>query len=112
MIDFDNIFKHAITSKDAKERENVCVVRLKTSTWSDKRGVYLKKSITYLRRLSKGYLILEEDTKNIGTEVIEDIINLDECSDGVYEVATCNEQYDWETGYIDSYDYKLVRIGD
>ena len=46
------------------------------------------------------------------SQVIEDIINLDECSDGVYEVATCNEQYDLETGYIDSYDYKLVRIGD
>jgi len=108
MINFEDL----TCELNPQEHENKCVVRLKTSTWSDKRGVYLKKSITYLRRLSKGYLILEEDTKNIDTEVIEGIINLDECSDGVYVVVTCNERYDWETGYIDSYDYKLVRIGD
>jgi len=64
MINFEDL----TCELNPQKPENKCVVRLKTSTWSDKRGVYLKKSITYLRRLSRGYLILEEDTKNIGTD--------------------------------------------
>ena len=35
-------------------------------------------------------------------------LNLDECEDGVYGVVTCNEIRNWETGYIEEYDYMLV----
>jgi hypothetical protein len=108
MIDFDTLTKKL----NPQEPENRCIVRLKTSAWTDKRGVYLKKSITYLRRLSKGYMILKEDAENICAEVIEGITNLDECEDGIYEIVTCNESYDWEMGYVDNYDYMLVTFGD
>lgn len=36
------------------------------------------------------------------------IINLDECGDGLYEVVVCNETHDWESGYVDGYDLKLI----
>lgn len=36
------------------------------------------------------------------------ITNLDKCKDGIYKIQICNPRTDWETGYIDEYDYKLV----
>jgi hypothetical protein len=86
-----------------------CIVRLKTSTWSDSKGIHFHKKISYLRRKSSGYQLFEEDVGMIGADqVVEKIENLDECEDGIYEVRTCNERRDWETGYIDDYDYWLV----
>ena len=55
------------------------------------------------------YQVLEENAANIGAKgVLEKIVNLAECEDGLYEVVTCNPSTDWETGYIDDYDYELV----
>ena len=91
-----------------KEEPEV-VVRLKTSCWSDKRGIHTKRSLTYLKRKCKGYNILEEDASNIGAdEVFPRIVNLDECEDGVYYVITTNVQTDWESGDVEDYDYRLV----
>lgn len=88
-----------------------CVVKLITSAWSTKNGLYLKKSLTFLRRQCSGFNILEEDLSSIGADdVITNIINLNECDDGVYEVVMCNKSYDIESGYVDCYDYKLVAI--
>ena len=82
---------------------------LKTSWWNDKRGLHSRKDITPMKSLSKGYQILEEDAKNIGaSQVAERIENLGECEDGLYTVITCNESHDWETGYVDDYDYRLI----
>jgi hypothetical protein len=62
-----------------------------------------------MRRLSTGINILEEDVSVIGAaEVIQSIENLHEVEDGLYEVVTCNIKTDWETGYVDDYDLKLV----
>ena len=36
------------------------------------------------------------------------ILNLGEVEDGIYEVVVCNESHDYETGYVDDYDYRLV----
>ena len=88
---------------------NRCVVRLRTTMWADKSGLHTKKSLTFLRRKSEGFNVLEEDTSAVGAEgVLPRILNMDECPDGVYEVVTCNESRDYETGYIDDYDYRLV----
>jgi len=89
--------------------ENSCVVKLKTSTWNDSRGLHIKKSITYLRRKCVGFNFLEEEVSAIGPEeAARSIINLDECKDGIYEVVICNETHDWESGIVDGWSLKLV----
>lgn len=91
--------------------KNRCICRLRTTMWADNRGAYIKKSITFLKRRSIGYRVLEEDVNAVGAEeVLSRIVNLNECDDGIYEVMTINESRDWETGYIDDYDYKLIQI--
>lgn len=98
---------------DEQQEPNVCTVRLKTATWSDSKGLHTKKSLTFLRRQCAGYNLLEEDAGAIGAdEVVTRIINLDSCKDGVYEVVACNESRDFESGYIDNYDYKLVPLAE
>lgn len=110
-----NVTSNSITL-DCIENEqpsiNRTVVRLKTTAWVDCNGnLNYKKCISILHRKSFGFNALFEDIHDIGAiEVIERIINLDICSDGVYEVVTCNEHRDWETGYIDDYDFKLVEF--
>jgi hypothetical protein len=89
----------------------ICIVRLRTNTWSDSKGLHSKKSLRFLRRRCKGHNLLEEDSKAIGAdEIWPRIINLDTCEDGVYQVVTCNESRDYETGSIDDYDYELIPI--
>ena len=86
-----------------------CTVRVKTTAWADKRGLHTKKSLTFLRRQCEGFNILAEDADAIGAEeVLPRIVNLGEVEDGIYEVVACNESHDYETGYVDDYDYRLV----
>lgn len=86
------------------------VIRLTTSYWKDKKGIHQKKSISFMRRLSTVQIgILDYDSDMGGTdEIIPKIVNFDECEDGLYQVVICNEVKDWETGYVDDYDYKLI----
>ena len=84
------------------------IVRVRTSTWSDRRGVHVKKSVTFLRKQSSGIGLLDEEISAVGAEdTVAKILNLDACSDGVYRVIVCNQKRDWETGYIDDYDFRL-----
>lgn len=90
--------------------EQLCVVKLKTTYWHDRRGAYKKTSLSTMKRKSKGFDLLGEESSNIGSEdTMSRILNLDECSDGLYILVTCNEHRDWETGYIDDYDFRLVK---
>lgn len=94
---------------ESTEESPIEIVRLVSSCWSDKRGIHQRRSLLSVRRKSKGHQLLEEDSKMIGAdEVILNIVNFKDCPDGLYLVTTCNEQRDWESGMIDSYDYKLV----
>ena len=69
----------------------------------------MKKSLKFLRRQCEGFNILEEDSGAIGAEeVLSRILNLWDVEDGIYEVMTCNESHNYETGYVDDYDYRLV----
>ena len=91
------------------EQKNRCVVHLRTTMWTDKNRMHIKRSLTFLRRQCKGFNVLKEDIDAVGVEeVLPRILNLDECEDGVYGVVTCNEIRNWETGYIEEYDYMLV----
>ncbi len=86
-----------------------CTVRVKTTTWANKRGLHTKKSLTFLRRQCEGFNVLDEDARAIGAEeVLPRILNLNEVEDGIYRVVVCNESHDYETGYVDDYDYRLV----
>lgn len=89
-----------------------CIVRLRTSCWKGERGIHIKKDITHLRKMSgRGMNMFEEDISNIGLEeVVNRITNLYECEDGIYEILICNQSTDWETGYVDDYDYYLSPI--
>ena len=108
MLDSD--FNDFVVSGEQKI-ENICIVKITTDFWSDNKGLYLKKSIRFLRRKCKGFNILEEDCSQIGADwVINNIVNLDKVKDGIYMVNTINEYRDWETGYIEGYDYSLEEI--
>lgn len=37
------------------------------------------------------------------------IIGIEKCEDGkLYEISTCNESRDWETGFVDGWDLCLI----
>lgn len=94
------------------EPERREVVKLVTSSWHDKRGLHIRRDLLSVKRKSSGHQCLEEDCSMISPdEVWTRIVNLHECKDGLYEVVICNESKDWETGYVEDYDYRLVAFG-
>lgn len=80
------------------------VVRVSTSTYFTQRGVSHRKDIAVLRRKSTLHL---SDVFDEADEMLR-IVNLDKCDDGVYELTWCNGVRDWETGYYEDWDYKLI----
>lgn len=44
----------------------------------------------------------------LADETIARITNLNESKDGVYQIVIINEHRDYETGYIEDWDFKLV----
>lgn len=92
-----------------KEKENRTIVRVITSYWKNKDTVCCKKEIKTLRRKSKGWNIIEECFDDIELDW-ELIVNINDVSDGVYELVVNREWVDWETGVVDNWDYKLVRV--
>jgi len=95
--------------KTNDELKPKCVIKLTTSMWHDDRGVHIKRDINFLKRKCTGFNIIAEDCQNIGAEeVIPRIINLDSCTDGVYEIIICNGRRDWETNAVEDYDYELI----
>jgi hypothetical protein len=98
-----------LSDAEAKSQECRCVVRLRRTGWHDAKGIHQRIDLTYLKRHCRNFNILDEDAYNIGADqVLPRITNLNECDDGVYEVWPCNEKQDWETGYVDDYDYRLT----
>ncbi len=107
----DHVFKSVFDAfKEEHEEQGRCIVRLSTSCWNDKNGIYVTKRLTYLKRKCRGYNDLAEECDNIGDadDVMGRVVNLYECEDGVYHVIVCNIRYDWESGYVDDYDFKLL----
>jgi len=100
----------SLGDEKSKEPPCKCIVRLTTSYWHDGEGIYKKQSLRFLKRKCVGYNVLYEDACNVSSnEVIDRIINLHECKDGIYQVITCNEYSHYETpGIIEDYDYKLI----
>jgi hypothetical protein len=92
----------------ANEEKSKLVVRLTTNMYHTKDCLVFKKTIKILKRLSNNDYIFEDCNMVGADEVIPRIINLHELKDGVYEINTCNEKKDWETGYVEEWDYYLT----
>ncbi len=100
-----------ITVLKNEEKENKCVVKLTTTIYKRSRTYHASKNLTSLKKQCKGYNILDEDVNDGGVEdVLSRIINLYDVKDGIYELVTCNEHTDFETGIIGEYDYKLIPV--
>lgn len=94
---------------ELKKAPNQTVVRVQTSNYVSGGRLVTKRTISTLKRKSRGYNELFDLVPEIGAdEVISMIINLDEVDDGIYRVIIVNVSTDWETGYIDDYDLKLI----
>lgn len=102
-------------SSPAVPQDQRCIVvgRLITSFWHSNDGISSRREFRFLYRKCKNHNFLKEDADMIGAdETWRRIINIDDCKDGIYQVVTCNESRDWETGIIDDYDFKLIPYED
>ena len=89
--------------------EPITVVKLITTYYQTKDGYAITKKIITQKRLSKGFDFFKEEVSFINVEnALTRIINLDECEDGLYELIMINQSKDYETGYIEDWDYKLI----
>lgn len=84
------------------------VVRLSRSVWHDRRGIYQRTTIRYLKRRSSGFNVCDDDCRSVGAAaVVPRILNLAECADGVYLLEMCDERRDRETSAIEEWNYRL-----
>lgn len=89
--------------------ESRTILRVRTSYWHDDNGMYIKKTLTFLKRKSEGQNAILEDCSQCGAEeTIPRINNLDSCEEGLYEVVVDQTYRDWETGCIEDWDYNLI----
>lgn len=86
------------------------VVRVKTTYWSDNRGMYSKKAVTYLKRKSGDYNPLLEDCSAMGAmDTFPLILNLDQCEDGLYSViGSWINTTSWDGDPDGYYEYELI----
>ncbi len=102
-----NLFDLSGKEDEEKEKHRT-VVRLVTSAWLDKRGAHIQKQLRFLKRKSCGFNCLEEDCKNVGAdEALRTVINLFDVKDGIYDLVMVNERRDWETGYVEEWEFML-----
>lgn len=102
----NNIFPETETANKKKEWQ--LVVRISTSFFESKHGLTYQRQIRYLKRKSFGWNPLEDEFRNIGEEALATITNLSSVKDGIYEVVLNSISTDWETGYSDYWDWKLI----
>jgi len=96
-------------SDGTHEQEHLTVVRLRRGVWGDRKGIHQKTSLTFCKRLCRGENILADDISMVGAvECMNRITNLDDSEDGLYEVAMCDIERDYETGSIEGWTYILL----
>lgn len=92
---------------------NKTIVRVRSTSWNDSRGIHAKKSLIFLRKKCNGTNVLEEDYGMAGTDTtLSYISNLWSCGDGIFEVLPYSMHRDHETGLLDDWYYKLVPYND
>lgn len=93
------------------DNRNTTIVKVVTSAWSNVDGIHFKKSILFLRRRCTGYNILEEDASMVDPlDIVNNIVNFNEVKDGVYKVIIHEPYYDSESGELEDYNYKLIKV--
>ena len=96
-------------SGDKTEESPRVVVRVKTTAYETANGYAFKKELIKLKRLCKGFDFFQEDCRMIDIyDVYEKIKNLYQVNDGIYQIIMTNVSKDWETGYVDDWDYELI----
>ncbi|WGH49868.1 hypothetical protein [Alishewanella phage vB_AspM_Slickus01] len=80
------------------------VVRLTTSWFKTKRGLSCRKDLTYMKRKSWGFNPLEEYEPCD----LEPYINLNELSDGLYEVVLRGNEDDFWVEFIPFFDIEYT----
>ena len=91
------------------EEKPIVVVRVASNYYCDRRGLKVTRCLNILRKKSKGFDFLTEDCAMGGADLVaRKIINLQSVMDGIYRLMIVNVKKDWETGYVDDYDYELV----
>lgn len=107
-----NFIEHVIgLLQPADEAVERTVVRLKTSWWRSPRGMHQRRDITFLTRKCEGFSPLREDLDNVNPNEIL-IENLNDCQDGVYQVLLIPDRYDYMSGELDEWHYRLQKLED
>ena len=85
------------------------VVRLTTNWYAPSRGGLAQcRKITPLKRLCIGHDCLNDYISSVGAEEVGAmILNWATAKDGIYELVVVNEKRDWETGYVEDWQYEL-----
>ena len=97
---------------DSGKPDNVTVIKVKRNYYRNKKKEFvLETKLTIQRRSSSGHQLIEEDCDNTSCQdVIDRIRNLNDMPDGLYHLITVNLSHDFESGYLDDWDYKLIHI--
>lgn len=91
-----------------EKQKNVCVVRVQTEAFKRGDTYFYGKSVRVLKKLTS-YDLIHEEVGNIGIqEALENILNLGEVQNGIYELVIGHRSYDIETGYLDGWDFRLI----
>lgn len=99
-----------LNNSNLSAKEDEVYIRLSRSYWNDNDGIYQKIQLKFLKRKCIGFnMILDDCSMSDPKIVLDRVINLHECKDGIYKVIFCNTKIDGETGYTDEWDYKLIK---
>lgn len=99
------LFSH---SQNKPKDDLKCVVRVQTEAYKRGNTYFYGKSIRVLKGKTT-FDFLHEESQAIGIQdALENILNLDELSNGVYEFVIANQSYDIESGYLDDWGLRLI----
>ncbi len=88
-------------------------VRVSTSYYYSRDALNCLKRISLLKRRSSKeaqYWFSEENAMAGSDGLFKSIININKVEDGIYTLDICNISKDWETGYLDSWDWVLTPV--
>ena len=91
-------------------KDVTCTVRLTTSYYHRGDSYVHQRNIRVLKKATTFDLLAEEASMVGVDEALQNILNLNECEDGIYHLVVCNESRDIETGYIDDWSFKLIPV--
>jgi len=84
------------------------VVRIRSSSYTTRRGIRFVRDIEVLKRKSDPDPLFLRDIEQTGVDALESIVNFQTVKDGVYRLIVTREHRDWETGLVEDWRYELV----